>query len=669
MKRVSRHLFLFTLVIIVLIYSLTSCGKNNKPEDEGHPNDVASETYTVVGDELYCLSYNADGKIIKRSIADFNIPVSKSELSSYEYDNDGKLVSYSFEQSKFDITYDQNGNINTAKGYHNGKRYIITFTCDSNGNILKEEFSIFDKPDNNTQWSYSYDGQGRIINYIDKDGNVYLSSYSHENVYTTASTGEIYLTLNQNGTPSALFNKADDTELFEWKYSEEGIFTESSGVCPIGQWKGENVYKTTVEYNDNGYLRDAVIKNGDNECITLSQAYDESGKLSTKAKTTSLYLEKEISEVSLYKDGILSSYTSETYIYPESQNEKCISIKSSYKYNEFGDNISSEINYYDDKGKNIVNTQKTENIYDELCRKVSGYWYDSRFHTTPSSEKNEYKYEYSDDGYLCKTTELIFNNKDYNYYDTIVTTEYTSQGEISRKYAEWTIDDNGASIRSTEETLFEKGNVPKTSVLKLYINEELAQEQETTYYYNFSDMNNRTAKTVNVVNYNKYNLHFHNKNEKHIGTYIYDISGEIKYSGDIYLEDEICTKTEEIHSRPEVLRTQTTYNFIYIKSGTGEDRLTGKKEVKSYSEAGSLSSQEITTYFYIQNSQGNVTDTTEHCEYISYTNAGAGQGKIITDTIIYENGNRKITGTQYDANGNIVNTWQSLLDSNGNDIG
>lgn len=502
------------------------------------------------------------------------------ELSEYEYDVDGKLItinktsSSSSTNSKTDttnISYDNKGNISSITN----KNIVSSYTTDSDGNITKIETETSDNEMKYYYGSTTYTPDG-LYPKTTKDvfGNITTSTYDYitglvKKIIDSDGVFKEY-EYDKNGNITKFINgKGTDKRTITYTYDVHGNVTSitSEGLTYTFTYNSYNDIKTIsvggellVTNNYQNESSSSEIYTGDIESTTYNYGtiyfeYDEEGRvksISEKSKNGELlkvleYTYNDYSEIASYtdyKEGV-------TYYYNYDYQNRLINVNATngntitYEYDESSRLIKkTNINGSNTYGYGDVSTSDEEN---------------EKLISENLSNKFNINYSYSNDSFAQLGTISYFIqtnaiNKNYTYETTILdgTTYYT--GRV--KSFEYTSGNN--QLMKYVYTYDKNNNI--TNIMG-YENNVLVYQEDNTY-----DIYNQLIMQCVLVN------------DKEIrNEYLYDARGnilnynvtdsrteQILYGYDFYYSQ---TGNKNKLVKMESITTDEEYNIEYSANG------------------------------------------------------------------------------------------------------
>lgn len=502
------------------------------------------------------------------------------ELSEYEYDVDGKLItinktsSSSSTNSKTDttnISYDNKGNISSITN----KNIVSSYTTDSDGNITKIETETSDNEMKYYYGSTTYTPDG-LYPKTEKDvfGNITTSTYDYitglvKKIIDSDGVFKEY-EYDKNGNITQLINgKGTNKRTITYTYDVHGNITSitSEGLTYTFTYNSHNDIKTIsvggellVTNNYQNESSSSEIYTGDIESTTYNYGtiyfeYDEEGRvksISEKSKNGELlkvleYTYNDYSEIASYtdyKEGV-------TYYYNYDYQNRLINVNATngntitYEYDESSRLIKkTNINGSNTYGYGDVSTSDEEN---------------EKLISENLSNKFNINYSYSNDSFAQLGTISYFIqtnaiNKNYTYETTILdgTTYYT--GRV--KSFEYTSGNN--QLMKYVYTYDKNNNI--TNIMG-YENNVLVYQEDNTY-----DIYNQLIMQCVLVN------------DKEIrNEYLYDARGnilnynvtdsrteQILYGYDFYYSQ---TGNKNKLVKMESITTDEEYNIEYSANG------------------------------------------------------------------------------------------------------
>ena len=502
------------------------------------------------------------------------------ELSEYEYDVDGKLItinktsSSSSTNSKTDttnISYDNKGNISSITN----KNIVSSYTTDSDGNITKIETETSDNEMKYYYGSTTYTPDG-LYPKTEKDvfGNITTSTYDYitglvKKIIDSDGVFKEY-EYDKNGNITQLINgKGTNKRTITYTYDVHGNITSitSEGLTYTFTYNSHNDIKTIsvggellVTNNYQNESSSSEIYTGDIESTTYNYGtiyfeYDEEGRvksISEKSKNGELlkvleYTYNDYSEIASYtdyKEGV-------TYYYNYDYQNRLINVNATngntitYEYDESSRLIKkTNINGSNTYGYSNVSITDEEN---------------EKLISENLSNKFNINYSYSNDSFAQLGTISYFIqtnaiNKNYTYETTILdgTTYYT--GRV--KSFEYTSGNN--QLMKYVYTYDKNNNI--TNIMG-YENNVLVYQEDNTY-----DIYNQLIMQCVLVN------------DKEIrNEYLYDARGnilnynvtdsrteQILYGYDFYYSQ---TGNKNKLVKMESITTDEEYNIEYSANG------------------------------------------------------------------------------------------------------
>ena len=502
------------------------------------------------------------------------------ELSEYEYDVDGKLItinktsSSSSTNSKTDttnISYDNKGNISSITN----KNIVSSYTTDSDGNITKIETETSDNEMKYYYGSTTYTPDG-LYPKTEKDvfGNITTSTYDYitglvKKIIDSDGVFKEY-EYDKNGNITQLINgKGTNKRTITYTYDVHGNITSitSEGLTYTFTYNSHNDIKTIsvggellVTNNYQNESSSSEIYTGDIESTTYNYGtiyfeYDEEGRvksISEKSKNGELlkvleYTYNDYSEIASYtdyKEGV-------TYYYNYDYQNRLINVNATngntitYEYDESSRLIKkTNINGSNTYGYSNVSITDEEN---------------EKLISENLSNKFNINYSYSNDSFAQLGTISYFIqtnaiNKNYTYETTILdgTTYYT--GRV--KSLEYTSGNN--QLMKYVYTYDKNNNI--TNIMG-YENNVLVYQEDNTY-----DIYNQLIMQCVLVN------------DKEIrNEYLYDARGnilnynvtdsrteQILYGYDFYYSQ---TGNKNKLVKMESITTDEEYNIEYSANG------------------------------------------------------------------------------------------------------
>lgn len=502
------------------------------------------------------------------------------ELSEYEYDVDGKLItinktsSSSSTNSKTDttnISYDNKGNISSITN----KNIVSSYTTDSDGNITKIETETSDNEMKYYYGSTTYTPDG-LYPKTTKDvfGNITTSTYDYitglvKKIIDSDGVFKEY-EYDKNGNITKFINgKGTDKRTITYTYDVHGNVTSitSEGLTYTFTYNSYNDIKTIsvggellVTNNYQNESSSSEIYTGDIESTTYNYGtiyfeYDEEGRvksISEKSKNGELlkvleYTYNDYSEIASYtdyKEGV-------TYYYNYDYQNRLINVNATngntitYEYDESSRLIKkTNINGSNTYGYGDVSTSDEEN---------------EKLISENLSNKFNINYSYSNDSFAQLGTISYFIqtnaiNKNYTYETTILdgTTYYT--GRV--KSFEYTSGNN--QLMKYVYTYDKNNNI--TNIMG-YENNVLVYQEDNTY-----DIYNQLIMQCVLVN------------DKEIrNEYLYDARGNIlnynvtdsRTEQILYVYDFYYSQTGNKNKlvKMESITTDEEYNIEYSANG------------------------------------------------------------------------------------------------------
>lgn len=237
----------FSLVLaLVLCLSLCACGggnqnietqgrQNNQSNNEGNKthNSQSDSDHNQPSNTVYLLSRHT-------SYDDDN---TRLDVKNFEYDERGRITSYSCNHQKITFTYDETNQLIEMYRYLEGKAYNRVELTYEDGLLINEKIydMRLDQPENIT-YEYSYSDQGNLIKTVtvyDNIGNlVYCKEYeynsNHQKVRETFIKEEKESTITyEYDSEGHMVKKKGDNGYYQVSYKgtavEKFIFVTNEG--------------------------------------------------------------------------------------------------------------------------------------------------------------------------------------------------------------------------------------------------------------------------------------------------------------------------------------------------------------------------------------------------------------------------------------------------------
>lgn len=452
------------------------------------------------------------------------------ELSEYEYDVDGKLItinktsSSSSTNSKTDttnISYDNKGNISSITN----KNIVSSYTTDSDGNITKIETETSDNEMKYYYGSTTYTPDG-LYPKTTKDvfGNITTSTYDY-------ITGLVKKIIDSDGV------------FKEYEYDKNGNITKFIN--------GKGTDKRTITYTYDVHRNVTSITS---EGLTYTFTYNSYNDIKTISVGGELLVtnnyQNESSSSEIYTgtlENTVYSYGTVYFEYDEEKRVQSISEKSidgsllkviEYTYNDY-----SEIASYTD--------------YKEGVTYYYNYDYQNRLINVNATNGNTITYEYDESSRLIKKTNINGSNT-YGYSNVSITDEeneklisenLSNKFNINYSYSNdsfaqlgtisYFIQTNAINKNYTYETTILDGTTYYTGRVKSF--EYISENNQLMKYIYTYDKNNNITNISGYENdvlvyqeentydiYGQIIMQYVLANGKEIGSeYMYDVRGNI----------------------------------------------------------------------------------------------------------------------------------------------
>lgn len=452
------------------------------------------------------------------------------ELSEYEYDVDGKLItinktsSSSSTNSKTDttnISYDNKGNISSITN----KNIVSSYTTDSDGNITKIETETSDNEMKYYYGSTTYTPDG-LYPKTTKDvfGNITTSTYDY-------ITGLVKKIIDSDGV------------FKEYEYDKNGNITK------FINGKGTDKRTITYTYDVHGNVTSIT-----SEGLTYTFTYNSCNDIKTISVGGELLVtnnyQNESSSSEIYTgtlENTVYSYGTVYFEYDEEKRVQSISEKSidgsllkviEYTYNDY-----SEIASYTD--------------YKEGVTYYYNYDYQNRLINVNATNGNTITYEYDESSRLIKKTNINGSNT-YGYSNVSITDEeneklisenLSNKFNINYSYSNdsfaqlgtisYFIQTNAINKNYTYETTILDGTTYYTGRVKSF--EYISENNQLMKYIYTYDKNNNITNISGYENdvlvyqeentydiYGQIIMQYVLANGKEIGSeYMYDVRGNI----------------------------------------------------------------------------------------------------------------------------------------------
>lgn len=587
------------------------------------------------------------------------------ELSEYEYDVDGKLItinktsSSSSTNSKTDttnISYDNKGNISSITN----KNIVSSYTTDSDGNITKIETETSDNEMKYYYGSTTYTPDG-LYPKTTKDvfGNITTSTYDY-------ITGLVKKIIDSDGV------------FKEYEYDKNGNITK------FINGKGTDKRTITYTYDVHGNVTSIT-----SEGLTYTFTYNSYNDIKTISVGGELLVtnnyQNESSSSEIYTgtlENTVYSYGTVYFEYDEEKRVQSISEKSidgsllkviEYTYNDY-----SEIASYTD--------------YKEGVTYYYNYDYQNRLINVNATNGNTITYEYDESSRLIKKTNINGSNT-YGYGDVstsdeenekLISENLSNKFNINYSYSNdsfaqlgtisYFIQTNAINKNYTYETTILDGTTYYTGSVKSF-EYTSGNNQLMKYVYTYDKNNNITnimGYENNVLVYqedNTYDIYgqiimqYVLANGKEIGSeYMYDVRGNILL---YYVVD---ARTNQILCNYEFFYNQTGNKNKLVKM---ESITTDEEYNIEYSANGEPSLYLGWTIAYDMKNITTLLNSNYEINY-AYNASGIRTSKVVTK-------NNSTTTTQYILDGtNIIKeirsgenntTLQYFYDSNNEIVG
>ena len=351
-------------------------------------------------------------------------------------------------------------------------------------------------------------------------------------------------------------------------------------------------YSSTVEYHDNGVIKNVTIMQGTKlviskefdslgRCVQYADLYTSTGSVydaDSYTASSCTYTEGEFSTtVSLtYTDGMISSASfnggEETYKYDleHTSDKKNLQKSMVYEYEgtDLSDQYSIEFTYtasglftsiiftdYQDGVKG--SSQKMEYLYNEngLMTKETRDNYDQ---TGKKQSGSVCDVEYDENKNIVKVTDKRYDGNDALINGIVTAMEYDSSNHVTKRQR-YALAADGITQTLGSETIYEydqNGNVSKEVNLSYNDSGEIVYHHEYIYDYEYDENNIITKLTAASINY--------------------DSTGKINYQSrweNEYVNGVITKRTTYEYNNPndpnEITATRiTTYNADGTSSST-----------------------------------------------------------------------------------------------------
>jgi RHS repeat-associated protein len=354
--------------------------------------DLASRlTYkTTVGGYTKEFLYNGLGQIRKTING-------RGQETEYQYDNAGRLVSFTDPVGTVSYTYDENGNILTTtdssgtitRGYDELNRVVgytdsagnhIQYTYDETGNLITltypggrqvhNQYDAANRLVGVTDWAmrtttYEYDTNGRLVKTIRPNGTVLTQSYD--------AAGQLLQ-----------MKDVDDTEnifsQYNYTYNEVGNITREQSTIEMQPFLLSN--KTMTYTTDNriatyngeyiDYDNDGNMVTGPLAGLMSSFTFDSRNRLSAAGNTTYTY-NAENHRVAITENGSQTSYVvnplaslSQVFIKTDPQGEQTFYVYGLGLIGQEDDNGGYLSYHFDLRGSTIALTDTSGQVTDRF---------------------------------------------------------------------------------------------------------------------------------------------------------------------------------------------------------------------------------------------------------------------------------------------------------------
>ncbi len=383
------------IMVLVMVFSLSACGKNAKKLNGANKNENESKSKWVL---VKAKSYGFTG----------------TSLESIELTTGYDWYQYSDVECDYEYTYDKNGNMLTRiRTDISGRKQNTEWTYDNHNNVLTVNSDTFNGSSSTTtwtKWKYSYDNKGNILSHSKTTSDGQTSRT--ENSYDAKGQKIREIIQHPNG-----FNGSHD---ISFTYHDNGEI--ASRECIIYKEDGSISYTTEIAYDKYGNtLHNYQIMPSSEAKIGFKKEYvcDEDGKI-LSIQNINQNTGKNIGEKTVYSyddDGKLLEIKYDNGIETYSYNLKGECIKEQFEnINDGVKEIDYEILYNRDNKGNLLKKTKTK--------------YDSE-----GQPKTEYIYEYT---YDLKGNQVSKTETDYEYKKE-KTWKYDKNGNII-EYTVWYMD-------------------------------------------------------------------------------------------------------------------------------------------------------------------------------------------------------------------------------------
>lgn len=213
---------LIILLVGVLIFSFTACGKSTVEEDVW---SVVSSDDGATEETYKDFQLDENGNVISKTN-------NWGDTLTYEYDENGLLLKETrsnkvYGESTMSYEYDENGLVtrvsetNDSNEDRNGLAFDYAYEFDDNGLITRMDVTS-NRSTDVTFYTFTYDENNKIISKVESDGT-YLSTTEYK--------------YDENGNVTASHTKFDDGESLSanYKYEKIGTRTYDSKNIPVSE--------------------------------------------------------------------------------------------------------------------------------------------------------------------------------------------------------------------------------------------------------------------------------------------------------------------------------------------------------------------------------------------------------------------------------------------------
>ncbi len=575
-------------------------------------------TYDLYGNKIQTI--DEDGNTVSSYKYDnLGRLLSKEESGDkeiYYYTNDGKLSGIRSSYHYENYTYDKEGHILTVRS---SEEPLIRYTYDGNYNVLSKEYS------DETSETFTYNKNNQMTSKTDREGNVtkfeydslgrnsaVIDHYGHRTEYTYTFDMRISSKKDSKGN------------VFKYFYDPHGNISKT--IYPDG-----STYES--EYGKQGELLKTIDQNG----YTTSYTYDDYGNITSVTDAfgnKTLYEYNSIGKISKITDA---NGNSTTYEYDKSGRE----IK---RTNASG---KSSEKTYDDQGNVLTSTDFGGNL--------TSYSYTDSVLTNKTNKDYNIRYYYNSAG---KSTGVAYNSS----YISFTYDKYNNPVRVisaDGRTVEYTYDDNGnvTSVISQSGTVYYEYD-------KLGRMMKVTDKNGNVTQYEYDFNSNRTATKYSngiIVSYEYDELNrltgetTTNSKGDVISKYLYTLGAAGERIKIEELDRTVEYKYDKLYRLIGETITDsygkvTKYEYEYDKVGNRISKTeNGKKTIYTYNELNQLIKDDKSTYEY--DDAGNLISVVSDNESVLYMyNA---DNKPVTITRQY-NGITVSENYVYDAYGNRI---------------